>query len=204
MKIYLVRHGETRENMARRHQPEDTPLTKEGREQAKKVAEYFKTIKPTHILTSNLVRAVETANIIGQECDLIPETNYRFVELARPKNMYGNHHVSLTSIIFYIKWALGFNIATKNGSESYQTLRERFLAAQEFLTQYNNDDKIVVVSHAVFISLFVEHLCRTKAISLWQAVRVFKNIITIPNGHVIALEFNPELEGNVCKWSVES
>ena len=74
MEVYLVRHGQTDGNVGRRHQHTSTKLNQLGRAQAARVAEQIVKLAPTHIITSTNMRAVETASIIGQACNLIPET----------------------------------------------------------------------------------------------------------------------------------
>lgn len=198
MKVYLVRHGQTGGNIARRHQVETTPLSSEGVEQAKVVAEKIKTLNPTNLITSSLVRAVETASIIGQVCDLVPETNAEFIELRRPTNMYGYHHRSLRSIVFYMQWFLG----KKSDGESYREIRDRFLSAQAYLSKYPNDARVVIVSHAVFINLFVAHICDARSMSPFKALKVFKKVLTMPNTDLVELMFEKEAPANTCAWSV--
>jgi len=202
MEIYLVRHGETGGNVARRHQAEDTQLSFKGVQQAKDVADVIKDCKPTHLVTSNLVRALETAQVIGEVCDLVPDTSRHFIELVRPVHLYGNHHRSFKSIFFYMQWYLGIGAGKENKGESYKELRERFIIAEEFLAQYPNDARVVVVSHAVFINLFIAHLCRNKrALNPFKVVLVFKEILSMPNAHVTKLHFDTKENTGICAWS---
>jgi probable phosphoglycerate mutase len=204
MEIYLVRHGQTGGNVARRHQAEDTPLTELGQEQARKVGQVLKEYQPTHLLSSNLVRALETARAIGDACNLVPDTSRHFVELARPKGVTGYLHRSLSSYIFYIQWLLGKEDETDEGWESYSDVRNRIALAKEELTKYPEDARLVVVSHSVFISLFVAHLCNDKALSPLQAVRVFKKLLTMPNTHVTPLLLDTKISHNTCAWIVDN
>ena len=202
MKIYLVRHGETGGNVAHRHQAFDTQLSFNGEKQVANVAQAIKELKPTHLVTSTLLRAIETAQVIGEVCDLVPETSYHFIELERPGYLYGHYHRSFKSLLFYAQWYLGKYPQAASGAESYVQLRHRFLAAQEYLAQYPADARLVVVSHSVFITLFTAHLCRQKALSPLQALAAFRNILTMPNIHMVPIEFDTDCEPGVCAWSV--
>lgn len=204
MEIILIRHGETNGNVARRHQAEKTQLSFVGERQVKEAAERIKKYKPTHLVASNLLRAVETARIIGEECDLVPETSSRFIEIMRPDYLYGRHHGSVQSIWFYFLWYLGRDTQVTNGGESYKALRERFKLAKADLAQYPDDARVVVVSHAVFINLFIAHLCRDKALSPLRAALVFIKVLRIPNGHMIKVRFDKESKPGKCAWSVDS
>ena len=151
-----------------------------------------------------MVRAIETARIIGDECDLIPETSEVFMELVRPQRLYGYRHRNYRSLWFYLWWYLGRNSASIAEGESYKQLRERIRRAQAELAQYPTDARVAVVSHAVFIAMFVAHLCRTRALTPWQAVKVFSGVLTMPNVHTIEITFNHAHEGKGCAWSVDT
>ena len=65
-KLYLVRHGETDFNKTLRFQGQtDVPLNEKGKEQAQKMATYFRNIPLTAIYSSSLQRAYSTAEILG-------------------------------------------------------------------------------------------------------------------------------------------
>ena len=59
--ILLVRHGETASNAARVVQTPETPLSPRGVQQAERIAERLKSFSVSRILTSDLPRALETA-----------------------------------------------------------------------------------------------------------------------------------------------
>ena len=59
--ILLVRHGETPSNAARVVQTPDTPLSPRGARQAERLAARLASLSVTRILTSDLARALETA-----------------------------------------------------------------------------------------------------------------------------------------------
>ena len=59
--ILLVRHGETASNAARVVQTPDTPLSPRGARQAERLAARLASLSVARILTSDLARALETA-----------------------------------------------------------------------------------------------------------------------------------------------
>lgn len=196
MEIYLIRHGQTGGNVAHRHQAEDTPLTPHGKEQAAVIAQKVKDLQPTHLLTSPLVRAIETAQSIGEVCDLIPETNEAFVELARPDHMYGHYHKSWRSMTYYARWYFGHSTS----GESYADLRDRIVKAKDHFTQYPENARIAVVSHSVFINLFLAHLCDDEMIGPIHAVTTFGRVLRMKNTELIPLIFDPTATGELCPW----
>lgn len=72
--ITLVRHGESTWNERRLIQGHNNAaqLTQIGRDQAREVAESLKSLAFDQLITSDLVRASETAEIIGAELNLTP------------------------------------------------------------------------------------------------------------------------------------
>jgi phosphohistidine phosphatase len=75
MRIYLVRHAEA----ASGEPDHERPLTSMGREQAARVAERLATTdpRPVAVLTSPLLRARQTAELIAAPLDLDPEPDQR-------------------------------------------------------------------------------------------------------------------------------
>jgi len=67
MRIHFTRHGESQANIQRVISNRDLPhpLTAAGRDQARALAERLKGIPLTHICSSPVPRALETAEIIG-------------------------------------------------------------------------------------------------------------------------------------------
>lgn len=200
MEIFLVRHGETEGNVAHRHQSVATPLTARGKQQITKTAQQLKEIKPTHLLTSSVLRAVESARILGLSLDMIPETSEVFRELDRPLHLHGNFLKSLGSLWFYALWYFGLTNHKKYGGESYKDLRDRIEAAQAVLAKYPNDARVVVVSHSVFINFFLAHACDKRPMNPFRALIRFLKVLSIKNGSITKMVYEPHPSPKVCDW----
>ncbi|MDU6411748.1 MAG: 2,3-diphosphoglycerate-dependent phosphoglycerate mutase GpmB [Yersiniaceae bacterium] len=69
LQVYLVRHGETEWNAARRIQGQsDSALTAKGEQQARQVAQRARSLGITHVIASDLGRTRRTAEIIADAC----------------------------------------------------------------------------------------------------------------------------------------
>jgi len=200
MEIYFVRHGQTGGNVAHRHQAEHTPLTTLGKKQAITAAEIIKTYEPTHLVSSSMVRAIQTAQVISEVCELMPEIRQTFIELERPKRLYGHFHRSPRSLYFYVKWYLG-RTSDEEG-ESYAELRARILLAKKDLAEYPEDARVVVVTHSVFMCLFLAHACQDEMLTPWQAFLTFRTILRTRNTHVAPIIYNPNPAPNTCAWTL--
>lgn len=72
--IYLLRHAKAE------GQATDAPLTFEGKQQAKKVAQYFQDIQVDRIISSPYVRAIETIQPMATQKQIPIELDERLVE----------------------------------------------------------------------------------------------------------------------------
>ncbi len=82
--IWLARHGETADNADGRVQGSiDTPLNDRGREQARQLGERAAGLGVSALYSSQLARALETAQIVGERLGLEPIVDERFAESRR-------------------------------------------------------------------------------------------------------------------------
>ena len=66
--LYLIRHGETVLNATRVVQPADTPLSERGHAQAERLAARLADVGISRIRTSDLPRALATAEALARRC----------------------------------------------------------------------------------------------------------------------------------------
>lgn len=196
MDVYFVRHGETDGNVARRHQHPDTPLNELGKNQVLAIAQTLAKLSPTHIITSTNVRAIETARVIGQECGCIPDTHPVFEEFHRPQYLIGQRYLSIATARYVWRWFRGYVIET--GGESYPQFIARVVEARTYLEALPADARVIVVSHAVFTNLFLEHVCQDRPMHLMEAVYRFVKVLRIKNTAVIKLSYTKRV--GTCGW----
>lgn len=81
-RIYLIRHGQTDWNADGRWQGhEQIPLNEDGIMQARALAAYLRHHPVSRIYSSDLVRALKTAEIVGEALGLTPIVDVRLREL---------------------------------------------------------------------------------------------------------------------------
>lgn len=197
MDIYFVRHGETDGNVAGRHQHPDISLNEMGKLQVARVAKLLRGIRPTHLITSTNKRAMETAMVIGRECDLIPETYPNFEEMRRPNFLIGKRFLEWEAFKYVVGWLFGVKAASMHDGESYPDFLTRILAAKHQLEAFPKNSKVVIVSHAVFINFFLEHMENPKQMGIIRATLRFFSILRIKNTAVTHIT----TEGS--KWRVK-
>ena len=151
MSLYLVRHGQTDWNLAKRFQAStDVPLNTTGREQAQQieVALSKRALTFKAASTSPLERARETATIILQQCDLEAGIDNDLIELS-VGDFEGQPESELQATMgqAFDDWRAGcFTRAAPNGETVFEAMvrAERVLAS---LIAGRHDDDFLIVGH---------------------------------------------------------
>mgnify|MGYP001347245172 CR=1 FL=1 len=142
--VYLVRHGETDWNRERRFQGHrDIPLSAAGLIQAERLAQSLKSEVFEAIYSSDLRRALQTAEIIAKEHDLPVKT----LKKLRERTVGEWEGLSQEEVAArYPDWrqriAKGLH-----GAESLVELQKRMTDQLEELVRLHRGGRILVVSH---------------------------------------------------------
>ena len=145
MTIILVRHGATALNIARVLQPPDTPLNDTGLAQAEAVAQALVAHRPAALISSDMPRALRTAEAIARATGLAPFTT----ELLQERN-FGDLRGQPYD-------HLGFDpltmLAAPPGGESAAAFEQRVASAFALLVLQRAAlaGPLVVVSHGLVI-----------------------------------------------------
>lgn len=140
-KLYLVRHGETQFNAEHRVQGWcDSPLTQRGREQAKKVGEYFarEGIAFDHAYSSTSERACDTLELM---CDM-PYTRLRGLKEMNFGRLEGlPDYLCAKTPEECVTYYLPF------GGDSSDWVRDRMLETLTQVMQREGHQSVLAVSH---------------------------------------------------------
>lgn len=149
----LIRHGVTAWNQVGRSQGKmDIPLTDEGREQAQKLAKRLKDEKWDLIISSDLSRAKETADIIAKELE-IPVVDYdKRVRERSFGEIEGTTHEERVA-----KWGEDWK-QLDLGIEKDEDVIHRWETFLEEVTETYKGRNILVVSHGAFIGKALEKI----------------------------------------------
>ena len=160
IRLYLIRHGETEWNKARRFQGwTDIELSSEGEEQAKLLGERFKKIKVDEVYASPLKRAVATAMPIANVHGIKVITKEHFKEIN-----FGEWE-GMTATEISAKYGKDFDdfmIAPEKGifpgDYSFDKVTDRIKIGLEEVLEEKADKNIVIVSHGGIIRLMIKYL----------------------------------------------
>jgi len=149
--IYLVRHGETDWNAARRVQGHsDIDLNERGFLQARRLGEHLRG-KPIHaVYSSDLSRARSTAAQIARHffCEVVTDRSLR-------ERCYGEWE-GLTYEEVQARFA--GRDESSCGIESFAKMQERAVRTMTELALRHPGESIVVVSHGGFINCFLHYV----------------------------------------------
>ena len=155
MTLLLVRHGESEGNALGVAQGwRDFPLTEHGRAQAAAAASRLASTGATTVYGSDLRRAGETAEIIGERCGVPVELRAALRE-QRAGELEGLTWAQATE-----RWGrdLRPGEGTIPGEEAHDAFRERVAREFDLLYGRHADDVAVCVSHGGTIRVLLSHV----------------------------------------------
>lgn len=154
MRIYLVRHGQSKNNALRLHQHGGIPLSKYGLEQANRVGRRFKKIPVEVIISSDFVRAKQTAEIINKYIN----KEIHFIDLAqerkRPSAMDNKRFddQEVVKIKSQLRQHLNDPHWHYSDEENFFDFKNRIRNFISYVTQ-RKEKSILVVSHGMTITM---------------------------------------------------
>lgn len=150
MRLILVRHGQTEWNVERRLQGwKDSPLSENGKEQVKKVAELLKSEKIDLAYCSDLGRAVTTAEEILKfhDCSLEKTKLLREINYGKMEGLTQSESEKLMPGVWNARLSDRYNLACPGG-ENYKTMvGKRIKPFLEMVFEKHKDENVLVVSH---------------------------------------------------------
>lgn len=179
-KLILVRHGESLANRHRIFADEQTPLTDLGCKQALEVAGHIQArFQPAAIVSSPLVRARQTAEIIGRHLglpvELVPgleESDFGFLK-GQSYEVYHRHIQSDPTFDKNATWRW-----VPEGGESTEQTGRRVVPVLERLASRFPHEEILVVCHGMLMVAIWAHFAGT-----WKGFDVPPNCAVLVMDH---------------------
>ena len=157
--IYFIRHGETHANKNQTVPGKEELLNDTGHHQANELATRLSFLDFDLLVSSNFIRARETAEPIAKSKGVDIEIEPLFHEMVEPESLVGVSDDD-EKILTYRKdrnEKFGDPSWQYEDGESHLQLFDRVTKARQYLenSQY---DRIVVVSHGYFLMFFGAHI----------------------------------------------
>jgi len=163
--LVLIRHGQTDWNVEGRWQGQaDPPLNDRGREQARLVAEYQSQFGFVALHSSDLHRAMETAQIIGEELRLpvIPQPRLREINLGKWQGML-SADIEAQYPDEFRRWHTSPLMAHPPDGEDVPALATRVLETVNEIIARHPRQRVGIVAHELPIAVV---LCRSAGVGL--------------------------------------
>lgn len=175
--LYVFRHGETQWNALKKFQGHtDIPLNETGKNQAQSLISKFKTLQPEICISSDLVRAVETAKIGLSDFDI----SYVYSAFLRESHLGDVEGLEQQMIIdkygsdILTRWRSikkeDLSMSFPNGETKLQHTERVIKYIQDFIKNNSHYQKIAVSTHGGSVVRLV-HSCLNAPV----------DSITIPN-----------------------
>ena len=151
VKVMLVRHGETdwnREEVFRGRI--NVELNRNGREQAKALAEATRIFQIDAVYSSPLSRSLETAGIVAEAHDLDVRIARGFVDFHYG-DWQGLKHRKVKGKFpyLYLRWHESPHLVQIPGGESLDDVRQRSLRELKKIVAEHEGQTVMIVSHRV-------------------------------------------------------
>ena len=168
--IYLVRHGQTDWNIEKKTQGHtDIPLNGTGKRQAEELAEKIADLKIDRIISSDLLRARETAEIINKKFkkeitldSRIREINYGELE--------GVPRDTLTQDIWDIFNTNPEKLKAENKTHIYERIKGFFEDIE------NSNDNILIVTHGGALRMMMYYAQNKEEFDNDKYLKEFNNL----------------------------
>ena len=148
--IIFLRHGQA-ENNTKKILAGRSPgvnLTETGIEQAEGTGKMLKSLNISKIYSSPIDRAIQTANIVGNHCDLEPVADDRLIELDMGKftKMPYDQIFAKHGNVF-LKFYEGSNEVSENGVETFAQVQKRIFEMVDSVINKHKNENVVLVTH---------------------------------------------------------
>ncbi len=198
MRIYIVRHGETCHNRKKLFQADDEPLSDLGKEQASCTADKLSKSDIDFVITSSLLRARQTGEIIASKLCVDLESKDFFNEFKWPSDLVNKWRYSPHSLYVAILIFINTNVSKWchfDGENMYR-LDERARKAVSYL-ENKDKDTFVVITHRGMYALLLERM--RKRNSRFGLYKTILNIVFngAKNTEITVCDYDGE------KWSIE-
>lgn len=160
MRLIPIRHGETEWNLSGREMGHlDSALTERGVAQARAIARRLVRSRPHALYCSDLGRALQTAEIVASAIGLAPvlEADLRERHMGVFQGLLLSEIPSRFPEI-YAEYQTAGHFATIPGGESAEGRRARGVRILTVIAEAHVDQTVVVVTHAGFLTGFLEHV----------------------------------------------
>lgn len=176
-RVWLVRHAETATPHLFHGAESDVGLSERGERQAKAIADWFRPLTPTVVISSAMQRAVRSAAPISHACGIPhrtePDLHERRVGGLSGSTFSASEGPWAETIRFWQHGQTGYSTP---GAESFDDIRSRVIPAWERITAAQRGGRIVVVAHGVVCKVLLLSLLPGLTAADWTRLGKVQNM----------------------------
>lgn len=182
--IYIIRHGQTSWNVSKRlqgHKP--ITLTEEGCKEAQHIAEKIKNLDVKRIISSDLLRTKETAEIINEKLkkEIVFDARLRSID-------YGNLEGRFIPNVTQDEWRVLDLTPEKYCAESIESAYQRIKSLFDELIE--QQEKVLLVTHGGMLRVVSYYVENRQVFDNEKYCRFYKDAKQLAN--TALLEWNEE------------
>ena len=199
-RVLLLRHAESADPTVFHGAESDVGLSERGRRQADAAALALAAFAPTHVVSSGMRRALDTAGPIARACGVEvvvePELHERRVGALAGTPTGGRDGVWPDTLA---RWLAGDTAYAPPGAESFDDLRARVLPAWGRATAARPGETRVMVAHGVVIRVILLSVLPGYGVAAWRRLAPVRNVavneLVLEDGAWRAVRLNEALPG---------
>ena len=170
--LLLIRHGQTEWNILGKYTGQsDIPLNATGRREAELLARKLEKNPPEVIISSDLIRAYETAKIVAVPLHLPvqKDSNLREINQGVWEGMFFADIKAKYAAEFAARENDPLEVAPPGG-ETLGQVRERVLTAVTTILQLYPGKRVAVVAHGLVLALIKAHYSNYPITQVWDLI----------------------------------
>jgi probable phosphoglycerate mutase len=169
-RVFLLRHAESADPTVFHGYESDVDLSVTGRRQADVVARVLAPEKPDVVVSSNMLRARQTALPLARACGLaltiVPELHERKIGILSGKP-WSTEPIWPATLE---RWSGGDTAYAPEGAESYDDIQKRILPAWEKLMADHAGKTLVVVAHGIVCRILLLSILPGHSAADWNKI----------------------------------
>jgi broad specificity phosphatase PhoE len=176
-RVWLVRHAETATPHLFHGAESDVGLSALGERQAAEAADWFRSLEPTAVVSSAMLRAVRSAAPIAAVCRISHHIEPEFHE-RKVGSLSGTSFTPATGpwADTIRRWQAGDTSYTTPGAESFDDLRARLEPAFDRAVAAHAGGRVVVVAHGVVCKVLLLSRVPGLTVADWVSMGKVRNL----------------------------
>lgn len=151
IKIFLTRHSQTQWNKEKRLQGrKDSPLTKQGIDNAKALKEYIQNIHFDYVYSSPILRAYHTAKIIFEDQNIIQDDRLMEMNFGDFEGRKISDILKTDYELYYQLWHEPEKFTCIPHGETYDQIIERVTSFLKDIEKLPDHSQVMVVTHGMY------------------------------------------------------